>query len=686
MKLFIVFAMVVCSSRILMAQTQADIEKMIKEANQIANSQNKQTQTKTLPAAKYKSPIIPIPVKQPVTIPSAAQAKDQLLWYKGKKLNDSMLVTPKGMLVLFSKKRNLVITQPLTKTDPFLKIINNLTKSKLWTETYISKEAARKNGFMNYPLIQMAVDEFKDIEERYNAIVKNTIDLPLPNSLLKNNIIIPKHKGGSGSVELNERVLTAEAELDEMHKNLKELLRNEPEMLIDAPPKRDFSLAYLCDSNAQKKYKQERLEWEKKFLDYENQLLSYAIGINRYMQLTGTISITKTEPGSPSLTDDLNEAFTKSLSRADEKIKRLTNQNGKNIFMQDCVLNSILANDRKKQLLGMDENLDGMSIISELMESAEFENYIEQKIIERDWDVIFNISITLGRNRQGQILGKGELSERLNDLFYRIMNLNRFSLNTTVNFATTYKDSEDEPVLRATGDMVNREKVYVSLARNGCKWTLHLTNTDYENGKESEYYIPVIVTSGIKQVKTEQDKWISYSYTGPKDMLMHFPVFKMDFADLINQDTVILQQLRYDPKENLANYASQSGKSYSIDLLGYLSHVFISSSKAEANEDKLMTMANNMMNTFTSVALISTGYALLDQLRDKHKRMQQKLEMEKTIAAVAFVSNTTFAFDAFNKSPVLTDISADTKHSDKQVEVSKGLIKIKIVHDPIINK
>lgn len=676
--------MVLCSSRILMAQTQADIEKMIKEANQIANSQNKQTQTKTLPAAKYKSPIIPIPVKQPVTIPSAAQAKDQLLWYKGKKLNDSMLVTAKGMLVLFSKKRNLVITQPLTKTDPFLKIINNLTKSKLWTETYISKEAARKNGFMNYPLIQMAVDEFKDIDDRHNALVKNTIDLPLPNSLLKSNIIIPKHKGGSGSVELNERVLTAETELDEMHKNLKELLRNEPEILIDAPPKREFSLSYLCDSNAQNKYKQDMLEWEKKFMDYENQLLSYALSINRYIQLTGTIAAT--EQGSPGLTDDLNKAFAKSLSRGDEKIKRLTSQYGKNIFMQDCIFNSILANDRKKQLLGMADNLDGMSIISELMESAEFENYIEKKIIEKDWDVIFNISVTLGRNRQAQILGNPELSERLNDLFYRIMNLNRFSLNTTVNFATTYKDSEDEPVLKATGDIVNRENIYVSLARDGCKWTLHLTNTDYENGKESEYYIPAMVTSGVKQVKTEQDKWISYSYTGPKDMLMHFPVFKIDFADLISQDTVILQQLRYDPKENLANYASQSGKSYSIDLLGYLSHVFISSSKAEANEDQLMNMANNMMSTFTSDAYISTGYTLLDQLRDKHKKMQQKLEMEKTIASVAFVSNTTFAFDAFNKSPVLTDISADTKHGDKQVEVSKGLIKIKIVHDPIINK
>ena len=59
------------------------------------------------PAALVQSPspIEPLVIKQPITVPTAAQANDHLLWYTGKKINDSTLVTMKGMVVQYNKSK-----------------------------------------------------------------------------------------------------------------------------------------------------------------------------------------------------------------------------------------------------------------------------------------------------------------------------------------------------------------------------------------------------------------------------------------------------------------------------------------------------------------------------------------------------------------------------------------------------
>jgi hypothetical protein len=470
-----------------------------------------------------------------------------------------------------------------------------------------------------------------------------------------------------------------------MHKHLKELLQHPPEMIITAPPKKDFSLAYFCDSTAQKRYKKERQQWQEEFLAYETELMRTSLAIQRYIQLTGTISISKGEPGSPTLVEDLQTAMENSIGRTDEKVKKLTGQNGKNIFMQDCVLTSILSSERQKQLLGMEGENEATSIVVDLLESSEFEQYMTEQIAAKNYDVIFNFSVTLGRNRQTQLLAASSVSERLNALFLEIMQLNRFALTADVDFNMQYNDSEDKPMLKASSKISSKNKVYVSLARAGCKWTLNLSDTDYENAKESQYYIPMVVKEGIKMVKKEEDKWISYSYTGPKEMLMHFPVFKIDFGDHTHQDTAIVQVLRYEPALSLAGYANNVSQSYTIDLLGYLSHVFISASKAEAAQDGWMNLANEMVKKFSSVTNFSAGNTALEQLKTKYLRMQQKLDFEKTISDASLLPKTIIFFNAFNQSTVLIDNETNTAHKDKEVEVTKGLIKLKVVHEPINN-
>jgi hypothetical protein len=65
-----------------------------------------------LPNKSFESPILLISYKGVVAPFPASQAKDRLLWYEGKKIDDSTLITPEATLVRWSKPRILSLYSP----------------------------------------------------------------------------------------------------------------------------------------------------------------------------------------------------------------------------------------------------------------------------------------------------------------------------------------------------------------------------------------------------------------------------------------------------------------------------------------------------------------------------------------------------------------------------------------------
>ena len=98
----------------------ASLETQLKTYKTMISSYDKMNISATKPTAaptkkllpQTPSPILKVHLKQPVAAPSAVQAKDHFFWYKGKKINDSTLVTTKKTIVQYSRKRNLLIVQP----------------------------------------------------------------------------------------------------------------------------------------------------------------------------------------------------------------------------------------------------------------------------------------------------------------------------------------------------------------------------------------------------------------------------------------------------------------------------------------------------------------------------------------------------------------------------------------------
>jgi hypothetical protein len=670
-----------------------DIEKMLKElpADQqamakemLGNATGKTTAIKKEVTPAPSSPIIQIKLAQPVKAPTQAQAKDRLLWYKGKKINDSMLITTQAMLVLYSPKRNMVIAQPLEEKDPFRSMVKNVSKEQKMTEDYVEAEAAKPNSWMNYPTIQRTVDHLALIDEQFNNAIKNTIDLPeVPFSSkatgqdknvppAKQEKIKPKIADSKNCADVNNNIKSG---LIKQHESLKSLLNNPPDINVDAPPKESFGTAFRCDKSVQEKYTQDVKNWHENVIAYERLLLQSAMAPERTIQISG-LDDNCADEISPGLSADIDKSMKLSLSRSDQKIKKLINTYGKDIFRQVPVIQLALGLERQKQLMGIDDPDEGIiSKIAELFAGPEFENYMNEQIEKKNWDVILDLSAIMGRARQCQLMGaEGDAADRIDKLLNRAKQMNRFAITVDIDFNERYHDAEGEDVLKINGSIKTTEKVYVSLFPRGCDWILQQPPFDAKKGVP---YIPMQVVSGLKSVK-EDKNWTNYSYSGPKDMRMYFPIFSIDFTRTNAPDTAVLQILRY--VNDLP--AMPVAEAYTTDLTGYLNDVYMKPEETGANEQKVQDFGKDIMSKFSAITSTQNNTTTLEKLKFQNSMMMQRQEATKGMSEIFNTAKTVILFNAQNGSSTLIDGKVDTKHKNDNVEVIYGIFKLKVVHDP----
>ncbi|MGZ5221731.1 MAG: hypothetical protein ACXWC7_16705, partial [Chitinophagaceae bacterium] len=162
-----------------MKKQLATLKKMTGVANKAANI--RQSGSKNIDGVNsirpYKSPYTRF-FKQAVAIPAEAQAKDKLLWYRGKKINQTTLVTTGGRIIQYDRQNNRVMVQYNEKKDtPFLKIVSGLSKSRQWTNTYVNNKSAEKNSFFDYPLVKLVMKKYELIEKQFDKIANTRCGL-----------------------------------------------------------------------------------------------------------------------------------------------------------------------------------------------------------------------------------------------------------------------------------------------------------------------------------------------------------------------------------------------------------------------------------------------------------------------------------------------------------------------------
>jgi hypothetical protein len=665
-----------------MQEAQKEIDELEKEdpeaakiARQLLNQMHSKPSAsipKDAPIPQFSSPITSIKSPATLSIPSNAQANDNLLWYKGKLINDSMLITSKGNIILYSRKKNQIIVKPKLSADPFDSQVQELMKTEQRKKELVEQVAKMQNSFFYYPLIVNTLKEMSFIAQRYSRMLKNTIDLPPVN--------LPKEKGnliGKGGEFLQEPGLVMEA-IKKAYNETMAMKDEAPGLDFPVPPGKEQSLCFDCDIDKQATtYDHDVHMWDSLFANYESRLIRNAIGVMRMISLGWDQSQSEELK---KMQSDMEQVLEFGSHRIDEKITLLEERYGNDYKRLPAVIEMIISVERQKQLRGVNEN-SSSSFNEKIATYIEgFEEYLRQEINNKNYNLVFNMPFILGMERQKQLTGNSvDNNMEYIDL---IKAFNRFKLEMSIDFEVQSFNSEGELTLSATGQLKQKDPVYVSMGRNDCKYQLHLTNTNYGDAEEKEYRIPLEILGGIKKMKNNKGEFVSIPYSGPGDMYGIFPTFRIDFCDNA-MDSVYLEMPVY--QQELGTLANSAGSNYTIDFMAYLGMVFFNVKDMEGKIPDIESIGKKMMANFGgSPQAETTGYASLDKMQEDYNISREFENQQLAMASLTTTNKILFLFDAKNNNSVLVDETNNAaKQEDKRMKVSKANIHIKIVHAPL---
>lgn len=636
------------------------------------------------------SPIVPVKLKQPATIPTEAQAKDKLLWYTGKKYNDSTLVTVKGMVVQFIKKENIVVVQPQKKADPFDKIVQEFTKGEQRKGELIDKFDKMKDGFMFYPELKNGLTLFDDITLMFNSVLKNTIELPVlpmpvsapsnpapgksgrgPNADLYSYNVITEQNEDEGFIKEMEQKW--EMELALAKKQLNEL---PPVSEFPAPPMHELGICNLCDTSLLRKQRIQDSIWLDKYWGKEQRIVQRILGIERQRALLGVAG------------GDISSVFDIVFTRGAAKNKILYEKYGNDIRNMNNVSRVLLGSERQIQLLGgstgSDDSFSGSQAIAKSLNL--YNKYLDEQIEAKNHDFVLNIASHLSFERMKQLLGASDSdASDINVQLEKVFKYNRFALTIDLDFILEQRNNEDELQFKATGALSTKDKVYGMLVSDSCSYRMIRYNTDLNNAQVDDVSIPFTVKSGLKTIRNEENKLEDFSYTGPDGFQLLFPDFKIGFCNDNKPDSAFFSTFFGD--EQAANMylgnLNNDNKDYKTDFLGY-ANLVLQNTDVDKNENEIKDIATDMMNTISGFQNANSGGSKLEKLKMQYEGKRQMDGYMKKMQKLTSDKKSIFLFSANNRSTVLVDKYNDTKRKlDDDFNLIRGLIHLRVTHDPV---
>jgi hypothetical protein len=661
----------------------AGLKSMFEKTSRPATAALKPAAVNNQTVKNTPSPITPVIIKQPFTIPTAAQAKDRLLWYKGKKINDSTLVTVKGMLVQYNKnnkQRSVVKIQPLKKTDPFDSVVVEFTKTEKRKEELVNKFVQLKNGFLFYTELRTALAYYDDLNERMAEVLKNTIELPQMPMPVAVNLPLskPVTKGPFTDEWMRDSIPSGDPERANMKNLIEQQLALAQQLFNQLPPVSSFpppplhekGLCSTCDPELIKKQKKADSVWLDQYQGKEQRIAMLVLGAERQRALLGM------EEGDASLLDKL-------LQRGAAKATILYERYGNNFRSSKAVMQVILGLERQIQLLGFSETIvfNGMDMVTDKLD--QYEQYLNEQIQAKNHDFVLNLSSHIGALRQRALLGRSENpGEELNDVIKRWLNYNRFELVIESDFIVEQRDSDGELQFKATGALATKQKVYGMLIPDSCKYKMIPYNTDLSKAGLEDVTIEMQVRSGVKTIKDENDRLVNYSYTGAPFYLLMFPDFKIDFCSTNQPDTAWLHSFTSGTgvPVTTGSLAYQHSKSYQIDFLMMANLLFVTN-ELPNNEQQFEKLGEEIFGTIGGFQTGSSS-SKLEQLKLQYEGKTQMDNHRMGIQNLVNDKKSVIVFTANNRQTVVTDKFTDTKRKleEEELELTRGMIHLKIVH------
>jgi hypothetical protein len=627
---------------------------------------------------KYVSPFVPIVLKQPVTRPTKDNAKDQLLWYTGKKIDANTLITPTGVIVQYNRQRNIVIVQTDKRVDsPYYGLVATLAKTPQMKSEFAIGMAGMTNSFMMWPEIKKAYDEYNFFKDRYYDLAKNTIEMPAPQS---------------------------NAILEHWQQQLVNYMNNLPALQsIIQPPKRPNDLCN-CDPEEREGYENHLAAWlANDFWQEEQRILSFL-----YTIYTQGMAVNAGRPLPANLKTDIIRAYDIVIERSRQKLWELSKQyQDPDIYVEEGLVMATVS--LQKLLMHMFSDIDEISTATQkrnayvvidrvkdlVMQNKVFEKYMKDQLAARNYNIVLDYSLYISHEYNKTLLSP---SYNIKDNFFQtwmesLKKFNRFTL--TIGFDFDYRiESENSRSIKAIGTL-EAKPVVVSLGRSSCKWHLYLSDVDHAgmNTNEDLFYIPVKVTKGTKWIYRDPNPPITLDYTGPSDMELVFPSFELTFCNTTGTDTIFMDKLRFSEKVANAYMAAHPkidfGSEYSLDIFQYSNKMFVSALKTKENAGELVNMVGKMMDIQNNTQMPgSTNDQNLDRLLMNFTMNQKRRLLQQGTTPITNTAKTILKFNANNGVQTLIANSYDTADPtdpDRKAGINlvQGVIRIRAVHTPL---
>jgi len=651
----------------MMEETDPAAAKAMKEMlKQFDQQVSKPKASSTATVAKFVSPRTKILLKAPVNTPKASDTADRILWIKGKKINDSMLIAPSGAIILLQRKKNQVVIQPNVKKDPFEKMVRVLAQDQKSKEKMLKQIDSDPNAFFFFPAVLNTLREFDEAHDRYMELAKNVIDLKA-----KPDEFNVGESTGSGEeeAELKKQDNTPSKIPDSvirMYNHVKDLIKNYPNLDFPDPPARELDGCFNCDSNRIKQFELDILGWQKEFSRYEGELHRKSLLVLRGLdRLKG--------PEVEKMTTDMEWGLRMAIKRYHYKVDALEKKFGGDFRYAQAIIYENLSLARQENLIALTQTEDEL-IFEKLIKYINlFDAHVKKQLKEGNYSVLMSALQLLALSKQKQYLGEPDDQANYVELLQAIRKFNRFRLTMEIDFAVASES------IVATAQLSTPAEVFVSLGMNGCKYMLYATGTNYMNDEELKYYVPLIARGGVKNQKEEDDKWVRYGYTGPKELMTVFPPVTIGFCE-DSPDSVSLSIIRFKAE----NYGDSAGKfpyAYTIDLGGYVNLLVLNQEGAEASVPEALEIAKGMMQVQqTSVSAYQSE--ILDRMATAYKRQilmrQKQIEFDKLAAR----NKVLLLFNANKSGEELFSAETNYTKSGEELSITKGIVRINVVHAP----
>jgi len=631
-----------------------------------------------------QSPIVPIVLRQPVIVPTAAQAKDRLLWYKGKKMNDTTLVTMTGMVVQYAKKKSTVIVQPQKKTDRFEKTVNEIINNEKRKKDLAEDFEKMENGFLYYPLLVTSMAMYDDLAMGYASVVKNTIELPelkplqpgseespsaAINSAEKSHQTSAKEDAAKNANQLKD----PGKQIEEQLALVKQLMQQLPaEESFPAPPARNLGICATCDTSLLAMQRRQDSIWVEAYQGREEKITSILLGIERMKSLLGQAS-------NNSLADLLNPM----TGRMDRKNKILLEKFGHDIRYTQIISTVVLGHERKRQLLGLAET-EPPSLVQPLMKQAgdAYKKYFNEQVELKNHDFVLNMPFHLGVLRQQALLGVEE-GPSFGEFLNTFLEYNRFAMTTEIDFIYEQVNDNNEIELKATGTLESSVKKYTMLIFDSCSYRMIPYTDNINNQTIEKVTMEMTVKAGTKTMRDEEGKLVTYKYTGPESFPLQFPEFRIDFCNTSKPDTAFVTGFIGDEAtaQQLNTAMSQINNGYKADILIYANYVFYAD---EIDEEGAIDLGNEILESIAGMQNQAPATTAMGKLKQQYEGKKQMDNHRQGLINKLSNQKTAFLFTANNKSTVFTDKYNDFKRTiEDNIELKKGLIHLRIVHEPV---